>query len=78
MGAIVGVRHKKDEDATETVRGMLQALLLKNVENFGIASSDTISIERSLQTLGKRRLASPTVIGYAFSGITERDRPQPL
>ena len=78
MGAIVGVRHKKDEDATETARGMLQALLLKNVENFGIASSDTISIERSLQTLGKRRLASPTVIGYAFSGITERDRPQPL
>jgi len=78
MGAIVGVRHKKDEDATETAWGMLQALLLKNVENFGIASSDTISIERSLQTLRKRRLASPTVIGYAFSGITERDRPQPL
>ena len=78
MGAIVGVRHKKNEDATETAGGMLQALLLKNVENFGIASSDTISIERSLQTLGKRRLASPTVIGYAFSGITARDRPQPL
>ncbi len=78
MGAIVGVRHKKDGDATETVRGMLQALLLKNVETFGIASSDTISIERSLQALDKRRLASPTVIGYAFSAITERDGPQPL
>jgi asparagine synthase (glutamine-hydrolysing) len=78
MGSIVAVRHKKNQDATEAAVDMLQALLLKNVENFGIASSDTISIERSLQTLGKRRLASPTVIGYAFSGITERDRPQPL
>jgi asparagine synthase (glutamine-hydrolysing) len=78
MGAIVGVRHKKDEDATETVRGMLQALLVKNVETFGIASSDAISIERSLHALDKRRLSSPTVIGYAFSGIMERDRPQPL
>jgi asparagine synthase (glutamine-hydrolysing) len=78
MGAMVGVRHKKNEDATETARGMLQALLLKNVKNFGIASSDTISIERTPKKLGKRRLASPTVIGYAFSGITEQDRPQPL
>jgi asparagine synthase (glutamine-hydrolysing) len=78
MGAIVGVVRKKNEDATEPALNMLQALLLKNVENFGIASSDTINIERSLQTLGKRRLTSPTVIGYAFSGITERDRPQPL
>jgi asparagine synthase (glutamine-hydrolysing) len=78
MGAIVGVRCKKDEDATETVRGMLQALLLKNVETFGISSSNTISIERSIQALGKRRLTSPTVIGYAFSGITELDTQQPL
>ncbi len=78
MGSIVAVRHKKNQDATEAAWDMLQALLLKNVENFGIASSDTVSIERSLQTLGKRRLASSTVIGYAFSRITERDRPQPM
>jgi asparagine synthase (glutamine-hydrolysing) len=78
MGAIVGVRHKKDEDATETARDMLQALLIKNIENFGIASSNTIDMEESFQALDKRWLASSTVIGYAFSGITERDRPQPL
>jgi asparagine synthase (glutamine-hydrolysing) len=78
MGALIGVRHKQDEDATEPALKMLQALELKNVETFGIASPNTIDIEKSLQGLKKRRFASPTVIGHVFSGITDQDRPQPL
>jgi asparagine synthase (glutamine-hydrolysing) len=78
MGAIVAVKHKKDEDATEAALRMLNALTAEGIEAFGIASSSTIEIKRSFQQLQNRKVGGSTVVGYAFSKILKQDKPQPL
>lgn len=78
MGAIVAVKHKKHEDATETVLASLKTLTIRKVEAYGIAASDTIQIEKNLKPLQNRRLNAPIVIGYAFQKIIKQDTPQPF
>jgi len=78
MGTIIAVINKKGENATETAVAMLKAPKHKGVENFGIASSTTVKIEKSIDALQKQDLKSPVVVGHVFSKIFTRDKPQPI
>jgi asparagine synthase (glutamine-hydrolysing) len=56
---------------------MLKALKPTGAESYGIASSTVVCIERTLGALHSQVSAS-AMIGYAFSKILLRDKPQPL
>jgi asparagine synthase (glutamine-hydrolysing) len=76
MGALVAVVHKKGGDAAATALVMLETLKIRNVEAYGIASPNAIKIEKSIERF-QNQISSPIVIGYAFSRILNRDKPQP-
>lgn len=78
MGAIVAVLNKKGVNAAETAVVMLEALKPLGSEAYGIASPAVIRIEKCTGTLRDQSVSSPVVVGYAFSKILVRDKPQPL
>ena len=78
MGAIAAVLQKKGEDATKAALAMLKTMKGVNIEAYGIGSGATIEIKRALDQFQNRKTESSISIGYAFSRILERDRPQPL
>ena len=78
MGALVAVLQKKGKDATETALNMLKTVKNLNVEAYGIGGGNTIEIKRGLDQFQNRKTESSIAIGYAFSRILKRDRPQPL
>lgn len=78
MGTIVAVLHKKGEDATETALTMLKTMKTPNLEAYGLGSGGTTETAKTLDQFQNRKMESSTVIGYAFSRILKRDRPQPL
>jgi asparagine synthase (glutamine-hydrolysing) len=78
MGAIVAVLNKRGDNAMVTALAMLEAMNSDNYEAYGIASSTTVNTEGSLSILKKTNLESPTAVGYAFSKILPKDKPQPL
>lgn len=78
MGALVAVLSKKDENVTRTAVAMVEALESKGSEAYGIASSTTIKTEESFEALQKLNMNSSIAVGYAFSRILPKDKPQPL
>ena len=78
MGVLVAVLDKTGENAVRTALTMLEAMNSNNLEAYGVASPKTIRIEKSLSTLQKTRVKSSTAVGYAFSQILPKDKPQPL
>ena len=78
MGAMVAVLQKKGEDATETALTMLRTVKTLNMEAYGIGGGNTTEIKRTLDQFQNRKTESSITIGYAFSRILKRDRPQPL
>jgi asparagine synthase (glutamine-hydrolysing) len=77
MGSIIAVVSKKGENATETAVTMLKTLEHEKTETFGIASPNTVRIERSIKALENQQVDSPIIVGYAFSRILNSDKPQP-
>ena len=78
MGAIVAVLSKRDENAVGTALAMVGAMNSDEYEAYGIASSTIVRIEGSLSILKKTNMESSTAVGYAFSKILPKDKPQPL
>lgn len=78
MGAIVAVLNKRGENAVVTALVMVEAMNSDNYEAYGIASSTTVKTEGSLSILKKTNIKSSTAVGYAFSKILPKDKPQPL
>ena len=78
MGALVAVVNKNDEDATSTAVTMLNTLKLRKANAFGIASPTTVKTQSSIEAFQNRDLISPIVVGYAFSKILPKDKPQPM
>ena len=78
MGAIIAVINKKGENAAKTAVAMLKSLAQKNMEKFGVASSNNLVIKSSIDKLKNETINSPIIIGYAFSKILPQDKPQPL
>jgi asparagine synthase (glutamine-hydrolysing) len=78
MGTLVAVVSKKDENVTRTAVAMVEALESKSSEAYGIASPMIIKTEESFETLQKLNMNSPIVVGYTFSRILPKDKPQPL
>jgi asparagine synthase (glutamine-hydrolysing) len=78
MGAITAVLQKKGEHAAKAALAMLKTMKGMNIEAYGIGSAATIEIKRALDQFQNRKTESSITIGYAFSRILERDRPQPL
>jgi asparagine synthase (glutamine-hydrolysing) len=78
MGTLVAVLDKTGENAVRTALTMLEAMNPNKLEAYGIASPETVKIEKSLSTLQKTQVDSSTIVGYAFSQILPKDKPQPL
>jgi asparagine synthase (glutamine-hydrolysing) len=78
MGALVAVLDKTGENAVRTALTMFEAMSSNRPEAYGIASAETVRIEKSLSTLQKIRVESSTAVGYVFSQILPKDKPQPL
>ncbi|MGD0159530.1 MAG: asparagine synthetase B [Candidatus Bathyarchaeia archaeon] len=78
MGALVAVLDKTGENAIRTALTMIEAMNSNKPEAYGVASPQTVGIEKSLSTLQKTRVESSTAVGYAFSQILSKDKPQPL
>jgi asparagine synthase (glutamine-hydrolysing) len=78
MGAITAVLQKKGEDATKAALIMLKTMKGMSIEAYGIGSGAKIEIKRILDQFQNQKTESLITIGYAFSRILERDRPQPL
>jgi asparagine synthase (glutamine-hydrolysing) len=77
MGTLVAVLSKKGENVTRAAVAMIEALEPKGSEAYGIASPTTIKTEESLETLQKLNIGSSTAVGFAFSRILPKDKPQP-
>ncbi|HYB67970.1 MAG TPA: asparagine synthetase B [Candidatus Acidoferrales bacterium] len=78
MGALTAVLQKKGEDAEKAALAMLKTMKGMNIEAYGIGSAATIEIKRALDQFQNSKTESSITIGYAFSRILERDKPQPL
>jgi len=78
MSAITAVLQKKGEDATKTTLEMLKTMKGTNIEAYGIGSGATIEIKKALDQSQNFKTESSINVGYAFSRILDRDRPQPL
>jgi asparagine synthase (glutamine-hydrolysing) len=78
MGAIIAVLHKKGGDATETALTMLKTMKTPNMEAYGLGSESTIETGKAPDQFQNRKMESPILIGYVFSRIFKRDKPQPL
>jgi asparagine synthase (glutamine-hydrolysing) len=78
MGALVAVLNKRGEDAVGTALAMVEAMNSNDSEAYGIASSTIVRTEGSLSILKKTNIESSTAVGYAFSKILPKDKPQPL
>jgi len=78
MGALAAVLSKKGDDAAGAAVAMVEAMNSKGSDTYGIASPTAIKTEDSLETLEKTDVESSTVVGYAFSRILPKDKPQPL
>jgi asparagine synthase (glutamine-hydrolysing) len=78
MGMVIAVLSKKGKNAAETAVTMLRKLKPTGSEGYGIASPTVINLEESIDALRNQNIDSQVLIGYAFSRILARDRPQPL
>jgi asparagine synthase (glutamine-hydrolysing) len=78
MGKLVAVLSKKGENVIRTAVAMVEALESKGSEAFGIASPTSIKTEESFGALQKWNMKSSIAIGYAFSRVLTKDKPQPL
>jgi len=78
MGAIAAVLQKKGEDATTAALAMLKTMKGLRVEAYGIGSGAKTDIKSALDQFQNRKTGSFINVGYTFSRILERDRPQPL
>ena len=78
MGALVAVLSKKGENAAGAAVAMIEAMNSEGSYIYGIASPTTVKTMNSLEILKKTNLESSTAIGYAFSKILPKDKPQPL
>ncbi len=78
MGAVVAVLNKRNRDATEMARAMLDTFRQRSPEIYGLATPAEIRMRRDLAALKNSKLKSATAIGYAFSKVLERDKPQLL
>jgi asparagine synthase (glutamine-hydrolysing) len=78
MGALVAVVNKKGENASETAVAMLKISKPKNAETYGIASATAIKIGKTVDALQSRVIKASITIGYAFSKVSNIDRPQPV
>jgi asparagine synthase (glutamine-hydrolysing) len=78
LGTLVVVLSKKGENVTRAAVAMVEALESNGSETYGIASPTVINTGESFEILQKSNLESSTAVGYAFSRILPKDRPQPL
>lgn len=78
MGTVIAVISKEGRDATKTAVAMLRSVAQKNAEKFGIASSHTVIVKSSIETLQNEGLNSPIIVGHVFSRILPQDMAQPL
>ncbi|NWG10135.1 asparagine synthetase B [Candidatus Bathyarchaeota archaeon] len=78
MGAIIAVVNKKGENAIDAAVAMLKTLGYRNVKSFGIASSTTVKIEKTIRKLRNKDLDSPITVGHVFSQALPQDKPQPM
>jgi asparagine synthase (glutamine-hydrolysing) len=78
MGTLVAVLSKKGENVTRAAVAMVEALGSNGSETYGIASPTVINTGESFEILQKSNLQSSTAVGYAFSRILPKDRPQPF
>ena len=78
MGALVAVLDKRSENAVRIALAMIGAVDSNKPEAYGIASPTAVKIEKSLSLLQNANVESSTAVGYAFSKILPKDKPQPL
>lgn len=78
MGGLVAVLNKKGENAADTAIAMLKGFNLQNIERYGIASSDLLETEETLQELKSKRIDSPAIVGKAHSKMLKQDATQPI
>jgi asparagine synthase (glutamine-hydrolysing) len=78
MGTLVAVLSKKSQNVTRTAVAMVEALESKGCKVYGIASPTTIKTRESFETLHKLNMRSSILVGYVFSRILPKDKPQPL
>lgn len=78
MGAIIAVINKEGENVTETAIAMLNTLVFKSAETFGIASPKSVKIEEAFDLLWNQDLDSPIAIGCACSKASLIAKSQPL
>jgi asparagine synthase (glutamine-hydrolysing) len=78
MGKLVAVLSKKGENVIRTAVAMVGALESDGSVAFGIASPTTIKTEEPFGALQKLNMKSSIAVGYAFSRVLTKDKPQPL
>lgn len=78
MGAIAAVIDKRGENAVPTVVTMLKTLKHRGTDAYGVATQTSVKITPSLEELEDTDLNSSVAMGYNFSRVTGRDKPQPI
>jgi asparagine synthase (glutamine-hydrolysing) len=79
MGTLAAVLSRRGENAARAVVTMVEAMNSEGPEAYGMASPTTVKIAGSLETLKKTSMeSSSSAVGYAFSRILPKDKPQPL
>lgn len=78
MGALAAVVHKGGGNACELVVAMLGEMAHRGNDAYGIASSKSVFIARSIEALPVEEDLSPAALGHNLSRILPGDESQPF
>jgi asparagine synthase (glutamine-hydrolysing) len=76
MKTTVAVLDKRGDNATAVVIRALKSIDPQHSKGFGIASPSTVAMEKDADALQNQKIASPIMVGIAFSNSLPQDRQQ--
>ena len=78
MGALVAAIDKKGNNVVPLVVSMMKDLIHRGNDSHGIATSNSVIIAKTLETLNIDQVNSSLALGYNLLRSLSRDHPQPV
>lgn len=78
MGALVAAVSKDGKTAVPKVLAMLRKLRHRGMDAHGVATTDSVSVAKSIEEIMDEKLNSSIALGHNLSKFLSRDHPQPV
>jgi len=78
MGALIAAVDKKGANISDEVITMLEVLMHRGSDAFGVASPHKVVIKNTVEELRKEDMNSNILVGHNFAKVLSRDKAQPV